>query len=324
MPHRRPLWRWRSRGSYHLVAVGRPPRGHRLQPRRRAARARVGRPRLLDERQLQVGHVHQNVQATAASAAAAARERGRRRRTGRRGGAGGVAPATATRRQRREKRAQVRRKVGRREHPRRRDTGHDGWHCSQLRVVVVKVVLPTSVSYSLGSPYLLIYPQRHSCRRSDPAHAPPRPTGTGRAPNVHPPVARPPRPSRRRSSRSALTAPPRGALSACRGSARCDLPRTQSPGRPSGRPSPRRGASPSPTECRLAMMSARHVRPTLAFYPRMQGRIKSARLPKSAATTKSDIYGGAASRRGGNGQTGGGGAAPPRPAAEVDGEAKGV
>jgi len=38
------------------------------------------------------------------------------------------------------------------------------------------------------------------------------------------------------------------------------------------------------------MMSARHVRPTLAFDPRMQDRIKSIPPPKSAATTKSESY----------------------------------
>jgi len=37
------------------------------------------------------------------------------------------------------------------------------------------------------------------------------------------------------------------------------------------------------------MMSARHVHPTLAFEPRMQGRIKSGPPPKSGATTNSEI-----------------------------------
>jgi len=137
-----------------------------------------------------------------------------------------------------------------------------------------------------------------------PAHIPSAPLVRAlrprtRAAPAHRHRARPKRPPTSRPATAPLAAPvlpqcphrpPRGALSACRGSARCDLPRTQSPGRPSGRPSPRRSASPSPTECRLAMMSARHVRPTLAFDPRMQGRIKSVPPPKSAATTKSEIY----------------------------------
>jgi len=45
-----------------------------------------------------------------------------------------------------------------------------------------------------------------------PAHAPPRPAGLGRAPNVHPPVSRPPRSARRWSSRSSLTVSPRCTL----------------------------------------------------------------------------------------------------------------
>jgi len=79
------------------------------------------------------------------------------------------------------------------------------WGCCPSRVVTVKVELLTSVSYSLGSPNRLIYPQRRSFGCSDPAHAPPRPKSLGRATNVHPQVSRPPRPARRWSSRSSLT-----------------------------------------------------------------------------------------------------------------------
>jgi len=72
---------------------------------------------------------------------------------------------------------------------------------------VVKVVLPPSVSYFLGSPYLHTHLESRSCGCSGPSNAPPRPTVIGRALNVHPPVARPPRPARRRSSRRVLIAP---------------------------------------------------------------------------------------------------------------------
>ena len=171
------------------------------------------------------------------------------------------------------------------------------WGCCQSRVVVVKVVLPTSVSYSLGSPNLLLYPQRRSCGCSDPHTRRPGPQASG-APQTsthQSPGHRAPR----GAGPLAVPSPShRGALSARLRGARCACPRTLSPGRPPSRPCPRRSVSPDTTECRSAMMSARHVHPTLAFEPRMQGRIKSGPPPKSGATTNSEI-----SNRGCGGRT---------------------